>query len=321
MSTKLLALWRQQRPILLSYAMMLLLFVVAVAINSGFAHPAQLTQILLLAAFIGVAGLGQTLVIIGGGIDLSVPWTLNGAAVLATVLSGGRDGPTAWVIPVLLIIGALVGVVNGFGVAWLAVPPIVMTLGTYAILQGGLLVVTHGATGLVSPALLAGFSTWRWLGIPPAAWLWLLLAAMICFVLSRTTFGRRLYASGTSPEVTELSGVNVRATILITYVVSGISAVLAGLLLVGYVGNAYLGMGDPYLFSAVAAVAIGGASILGGSGHYAGTIAGAISLTLINVVLPVLGLKPAVLQVIYGAVILIAVAATSMRSSQTATGA
>lgn len=321
MITMVVGLWRRQRPILLSYAMMMLLFVVAVGISPGFAHPSQLTQILVLASFIGVAGLGQTLVIIGGGIDLSVPWTLNGAAVLVTVLSGGRDGPTAWVVPLLLTIGALVGVVNGFGVAWLGVPPIVMTLGTYAILQGGLLIVTHGATGDASPALFVGLTGWRWLGIPPTVWLWLLLALVVSFVLTRTTFGRRLYASGTNPKVTELAGVNVRATILITYVVSGISAVLAGLLLVGYVGNAYLGMGDPYLFSAVAAVAIGGTSILGGSGHYAGTIAGAISLTLINVVLPVLGLKPAVLQIIYGAVILVAVAATSLRSPQIATGA
>ena len=216
-------------------------------------------------------------------------------------------------MPLLLALGALVGLVNGVGVAWLGVPPIVMTLGSFAILQGALLVVTNGATGSASPPVLKTLSTGVWLGLPPAVWLWLALALVAGFVLSATVYGRRLYAVGTNPVVAELSGVDVRRTVVVAYVVSGLSAVLAGLLLVGYVGNAYLGMGDPYLFSAVAAVAIGGASILGGSGHYAGTVAGAISLTLISVVLPVLGLRPAVLQIIYGAVILIAVAVTSVR--------
>jgi len=309
---------RRHRPIALAYLTTAILFIVAVVISPSFAQAPQIRQILVLAAFVGVAGLGQTLVIISGGIDLSVPWALNGAAVLVTVLTSGRSAPAAWVIPLLLAIGALVGLVNGVGVAWLGVPPIVMTLGTFAILQGALLVVTNGATGSASPSLLKTLSTGQWLALPPVVWLWLVLAVAVGFVLSATVYGRRLYAVGTNPVVAELSGVDVRSTVLVAYVVSALSAVTAGLLLVGYVGNAYLGMGDPYLFSAVAAVAIGGASILGGSGHYAGTVAGAFSLTLIGVVLPVLGLRSAILQIIYGTVILIAVAATSLRPGDSA---
>ena len=316
-----LAAVRRQRPLALAYLTTLVLFVAAVAISPGFLHAPQLRQILVLATFIGIAGLGQTLVIISGGIDLSVPWALNGAAVLVTVLTGGRSAPAGWAIPLLLALGALVGLVNGIGVAWLGVPPIVMTLGTFAILQGALLVATNGATGSSAPPVLKTLSTGRWLGLPPAVWLWLLLALLAGAVLSATVYGRRLYAVGTNPVVAELSGVDVRRTVVVAYVVSGVGAVLAGLLLVGYVGNAYLGMGDPYLFSAVAAVAIGGASILGGSGHYAGTVAGALSLTLISVVLPVLGLRPAVLQIIYGVVILVAVAVTSVRPGDSAADA
>lgn len=309
---------RRHRPTLVAYLTTVLLFVVAVAVSRGFLQAPQLRQVFVLAAFIGITGIGQTFVIISGGIDLSVPWALNGAAVMVTVLTNGQSGSAAWAIPLLLIVGALVGLVNGVGVAWLGVPPIVMTLGTFAILQGALLVVTNGSTGGAGPPLLKALSTGRWLGMPPTVWIWLVLAILVSVVLSATVYGRRLYAVGTNPIVAGLSGVDVRRTIAVAYVVSGLSAVLAGLLLVGYVGNAYLGMGDPYLFSAVAAVAIGGASILGGSGHYAGTVAGAISLTLISVVLPVLGLRPAVLQIIYGLVILIAVAFTSIPSGSTA---
>ena len=100
------------------------------------------------------------------------------------------------------------------------------------------------------------------------------------------------------------------------YVVSGVTSALAGIVLTGYVGQAYLGMGDPYLFSSVAAVAIGGASILGGSGHYLGTVAGALILTVLAGLLPILNLDPAALQIVYGIVILVTVAAATLPGRQ-----
>jgi ribose transport system permease protein len=131
--------------------------------------------------------------------------------------------------------------------------------------------------------------------------------------LSWTTFGRRLYALGTSRIVAEFSGINVVPLMIASYVISAVAAAIAGILYSGFVYTAYLGMGDPYLFASVAAVAVGGTALVGGSGHYLGTIAGALVLTVLNGLLPILNLDPGALQIIYGVTILITVAAATIR--------
>ena len=131
------------------------------------------------------------------------------------------------------------------------------------------------------------------------------------FLLSKTAFGRHLYALGTSASVAEFSGVPTLRTTVAAYTISGFTASLTGILLTGYTGQAYLGMGDPYLFTSIAAVAIGGASILGGSGHYVGTIAGAFVLTILTGLLPALNLSNGALLIVYGLVILITVSLAS----------
>jgi ribose transport system permease protein len=143
--------------------------------------------------------------------------------------------------------------------------------------------------------------------------IWATFALAAMFVLSRTTFGRALYATGTNRTVAKFSGLPVERVIVTTYVTSAVTSALAGILLTGYTGQAYLSMGVPYLFSSVAAVAIGGMSLAGGSGHYAGTIAGALILTVLEGLLPVLNLNVAALPIIYGLVILFTVALATGR--------
>ena len=134
-----------------------------------------------------------------------------------------------------------------------------------------------------------------------------MLALVATLLLSKAAFGRHLYALGTSATVAEFSGVPTARTTILTYVISGLTAAFAGMLLTGYSGQAYLGMGDAYLFTSIAAVAIGGASILGGSGHYLGTVAGAMVLTILTGLLPALNLSSGALLIVYGAVILLTV--------------
>ncbi len=145
---------------------------------------------------------------------------------------------------------------------------------------------------------------------------WVVLAAIVVVVERRTAFGRYLYAVGSNRTVATLSGVPVARTTITAYAISGVTAALAGILLTGYAKQSYLGMGNPYLFTSIAAVAIGGASILGGTGSYLGTIAGALVLTILTGLLPIFRLDSGALQVIYGAVILVTVslAAPSVRA-------
>lgn len=298
----------RNRLILLAWAGMVALLLVTALFSPGFLAPSNLRSILVLAAFVGIVAFGQTFVILGGGIDLSIPWVLTSAAVLMTLLCNGQDAPLVWVLPLLLAAGAGVGLVNGIGVALCGVPPIIMTLSANVILQGLILVTTGGSPTAGAPAAIKFLAVGRLGGLPVIGLLWLALALLATLLLSRTAFGRHLYALGTSRTVAVYSGVPAARTTILTYVISGFTAALAGILLTGYSGQAYLGMGDPYLFTSVAAVAIGGASILGGSGHYLGTVAGALVLTILTGLLPALNLSSGALLVVYGAVILLTVA-------------
>jgi ribose transport system permease protein len=182
-----------------------------------------------------------------------------------------------------------------------------MTLAVNVILQGAILVYTGGAPAATAPPVLQFLAVGRVAGIPVVLILWAALAVLASFLLSKTSFGRQLYAVGSSRTVAEFSGVPTGRVTILTYTLSGSTAALAGILLTGFTGQAYLGMGDPYLFTSIAAVAIGGVSILGGSGHYVGTIAGALVLTILAGLLPALDLSNGALLVVYGLVILVTV--------------
>jgi ribose transport system permease protein len=299
------------RGILVAYLATIALLLFTSLVSTGFLAGAHLRSMVLLAAFIGIVALGQTFVIIGGGIDLSVPWVLNGAAVFVTLFAHGHNEPLFWAAPLLLAAGALVGMINGLGIAVAGVPPIIMTLAVNVILQGGILICTGGAPTAAAPTALQFLAVGRVGGIPVVLVIWAVLAVTASILLSKTTFGRYLYALGANATVAKYSGVPTLRTVVLSYTLSGFTAALVGMLLTGYSGQAYLGMGDPYLFTSIAAVAIGGTSIMGGSGHYIGTIAGAFLLTILTALLPALNLSSGALQIVYGIVILVTVSLAS----------
>ncbi len=283
----------------------------------GFASPSHLRFLLIESSFIGLVALGQTVVILGGGIDLSIPWVLNGAATLMTALAAGHDNNLLWVLPLVLAVAALVGLANGVGVALLGVSPIIMTLGMNAVVEGLLLVFVAGSAPTSAPPFVSFLATGQLGPLPIDGLLWAAATVAITIALSWAVFGRRLYAIGTSRVVSQFSAINVRPVEVSTYIISALCAAAAGILITGLIGQAYLGMGDPYLFASVAAVAIGGTSILGGSGHYVGTIAGAMILTILTGLLPLLNLAEGWLQIIYGVTILATVAVATVGSRQT----
>ncbi len=295
---------RRHRAILIAYGIAVLLFLIGTLHSSAFASGPQLRSMLIYAGFIGIIGFGQTLCILTGGIDLSVPWVLTGSAVLTSILADGHSSRLLWIIPLVFALAIVVGLVNGVGIAYIGVPPIIMTLGMNGTLQGLLLVYTNGGISSTPPQGLITLTTSHVAGIPFVVVVWIVVAVIACVLLSATSFGRRLYAVGTNARASELAGVRVRRVVVVPYVVSAVCAVVAGLLLMGFNGQAFLTMGDPYLFSSAVAVAVGGASILGGAGHYTGTIAGAIVLTLIASLLQLFNLGAAWLQIGYGVILL-----------------
>lgn len=295
-------------PIVLAWVAVGVLFALVSLYSPGFANPANVGTLIIGASFIGIVAIGQTMVIIGGGIDLSVPWTLTGAGMFVTSLTRSDDTALLWAVPLCLGFGALVGTINGVGIARLGIPPIVMTLSMNVVLQGLLLVATRGFPPPPAPPALQWIGSGRIGVVPVMLLVWIGLGAGALVVERLTAFGRHLYAMGSERTVATLSGVPVTRTTVIAYAMSGITAALAGILFAGNAKQSYLGMGDPFLFTSIAAVAIGGASILGGTGSYVGSIAGALLLTVLTGLLPILRLDQGALRVVYGLVILAAVA-------------
>ncbi len=306
----------EARPVAVAYLVSMGVFVAATLISSNFASSNNISTLLLQASFIGIAALGQTFVILGGGLDLSVPWVMTAAAIIVSRVTDGTDNGLIWAIPLILLMALVVGLINGIGVTKFKVSPIIMTLGMSGIIQGAVLVYTNGTGSPESPPALV------WLeknGIGPFTYttiIWLVMAVVASIVLMRTSYGRKLYATGSNATVARLSGIRTSNVTIITYMISAFTAAVAGLLLLGFTGSPYLSLGSPYLFTSIAAVAVGGTSILGGRGSYIGTIAGALLITLLGAFLPILNLSVAALPIIYGVVILVAVAIASGRYSK-----
>jgi ribose transport system permease protein len=287
----------------------ILVFIIGEIIQPGFASPSGVKTVLVVASFVGLVAAGQTLVVLIGGIDLSVPWMMNSMAVLLAAVAAGSNGRAAWVVPLVLVAGAVLGVVNGLGVAVLSVPAVVMTLGMNGVLQGLTLGLTGGFTcatcGSAAPPVLDRAVNGTVLGIPGQLIILVVVAALVTVLLSWTSFGRRVYATGTNRRASVLAGVNVVRLTIALYALSGLFAALAGILLTAYGGKATLGMGDPYLFQSIAAVVIGGVSILGGRGHYLGALAGSITLTALVSVLLAKDMPDYGRDIVYGVVVLV----------------
>jgi ribose transport system permease protein len=268
-----------------------------------FLSPDYLLQQLQVGSFLALVATGMMIVVLLGQIDLSVPWIVTVGGMMSTAAASHGE---ALAIPAGVLCGIGFGLVNGVGVAYLRVPSMIFTLGIDAVAQGLMVLKTGGSApqDMATP-LMHELATGRTFGsVPNAVWVWILVGAATLFLLGRTTFGRAVYAIGNREGAAYLSGVRTRRIVLIAFAISGGLSALAGTLLAGYSGKAYQGMGDSYLLPAIAAVVLGGTSILGGRGSYLGTTAGVILITLLQSILSVVQMPDAGRQVIYGVVIL-----------------
>lgn len=291
------------------------LFVLSGLLPNGFGSDmdvarAQATNIVRLAVFLGVIAAGQTLVIISGseGIDLSAGSVVTLTAILTYIVVNGVDAMVLPALLIALVIGALVGLINGVGITFLRISPFVMTLGMAGVVTGAIIVITHGnVTGKVAPIMtrLIARPLSPSLQIPNAILIWIFFGILMWLLLERTTFGRNLFALGVNRVTARLSGVNVTGMNLLTYSLAGALAGFGGFLLVGNTGVVHLQLGQPFLFPSIAAVAVGGTLLSGGKGSYWGTMAGAIVLTLITSLLTTMQMPESVRRMVLGGTLLI----------------
>jgi ribose transport system permease protein len=300
-----LSLSRDDRPIAIAALFIVVILIAGTAYtmahfgSAPLLSPNYLLQQLQIGAFLGIVSAGMMIVILISQIDLSVPWTLTAAAMMATAVGG------PWAIPVGLGVGLLVGVFNGIGVAYLRVPSMIFTLGVNAVMRGLMVADTGGfAPDTRATDLMRALAAEHTLGIPNALFVWVAISIVVVVMLQRTPLGRYIYAIGNKEAAAYLAGVNTRWVTVVCFAICGVASALAGVLLAGYSTKAYQGMGDAYLLPSIAAVVIGGTNILGGRGRYLGTLVGVILIVLLNSVLSIMEMPEAGRQIIYGGVII-----------------
>jgi ribose transport system permease protein len=296
--------WLQRNTIVV-LILLLVVFVGAVDFaKPGTVNSVWLSNTLLFAAPLGILAAGQTMVMLTGGIDLSVVSVATGSAFLMTTLTL-RIGD-GWSVVVGLALGVVVGLINGVGIAVLRVQPLVMTLGTGLMTQGVIIVYSQRilASRSVVPDIIHVLGSGRLAEIIPIdLFVWAPIAALVISGLRWSGFGRLVYAIGDNLEACQLAGVRVWRVLLVDYAICGLLAAIAGMLLVGNTNSADLGLAETYLLPSVASVIIGGTSIFGGRGGYEGSIIGALILTVLNGVLTLVDSPEPVKQILYGGII------------------
>lgn len=293
-----------RNPPLLTLILVVLVLVIASFSLRGFGSFGHLRYLMELAAVIGIVAAGQTLVILVGGIDLSAGTIMTVTAILLPLLSPGFDATGLVGIAVILAIATLIGFLNGAGAAFLGVPPIIMTLAMATFLQGLLVIVAGGSAVSVTNAAVIWLGQARPSGISASVILWAIVSIAVIVLIHRMPIGARFLALGANPLAARLSGISVTRHTLIVYALSGFFAGISGILILGMNQQGYVGIGEPYVLTSIAAVVLGGTSILGGRGTYAGTIPGAILLVTTTALITVVNASAGWRSIMFGTLIL-----------------
>jgi ribose/xylose/arabinose/galactoside ABC-type transport system permease subunit len=288
------------------YWLLLLTVLSAAFYLPNFRSYENLTNILNQSASLAVLSVGQTFVILCGLIDLSVGQLLGLVVVLGCALMGSQFGGTIAALGVALGLGAAVGATNGLLNNLLRIHPLILTFGTMGILQGIIFVFTDRSVGTASPTVV-------WLangqlgGLPVPAILLAIITAGAYLILQHTRFGRHIYAVGGNEENARRVGVNVQRVKFLAFVMSGLSAGLAGILVAGRIGTGYPNAGIGFELDAIVAVVLGGTSLTGGVGSVIGSAVAAVALGVASNLFNLLGISVFVQMLVKGVIVIAAV--------------
>lgn len=286
--------------------LVLIVFIVLMTfLSPSFASWNNIRNLLIQSTVLVTLSLGVTFVIITGGIDLSVGAIEALSAAIGLDMIVNHNVPIVVGLFIILAIGLIFGLLNGIFVAQFGVPPMIATLATLSIARGIVLVYTNSAN-VYAPPSFTSLTSHYFLGLPLIVWLVVIFIVIAWIVLSRTTFGRSIYAVGGSELAARLAGIRTKLIVIIAYMISGFTAALAGILLTIRLESAGANAGDGVEMNVIAAVVIGGTSLFGGRGTIPGTVIGVILISLISNAVNLLGVPPAWDKIVKGVVIAIA---------------
>ena len=301
------------RSAFIGLIVLIALIVISAFTINGFLSATNIKAVLLFAAFLGIACVGQTLVAMMGGLDLSIPFVI-GAANIGLLYLIGLGVPSWLAFAMIIIVGGLIGFLNGVMSYKLQGQALIITLGTGFAVAGLVQIITSigsqfsGNVFGTVPSWLSNLAAMNGntfgLSVPPTILLWILLSIIVIVALRYSTYGRYIYAVGGNRRSAMLIGISEFKYWVLAYVISGVFAALTGALLLGWSGGGFIGVGDQYLFTTLAAVVIGGTSLAGGYGGYGFTVIGVLVLQVLSSFLIGIGLKYEWQQFIFGLLIL-----------------
>jgi ribose transport system permease protein len=284
-----------------------------------FKNPAIMLNIVVRSVALGIVAVGQSLVIIGASIDLSVAYAISITAVMSSYIMQGKTANVPLAMLEVFAIGAAIGLVNGLVITKLHVNPFIAKLGSSLVIKGIINATFSNYTGSV-PQSFEFFGYGKLGPIPVSIIILLLIVLAGWFLLARTKFGSHLYGVGGNSEVARLSGVRTDRVLIIAHVICSMTAVLAGLFLVSQMrsGAPWVGPNGLYDLDSIAATVIGGVALSGGKGGVWGTLAGVLIFGVLDTVFNQLGVNPYLKNVLFGAIIVVAVASYTLRSRKEA---
>ncbi|MBE5996162.1 MAG: ABC transporter permease [Lachnospiraceae bacterium] len=285
------------------YLIMILLYVAACIVQPNYLSWDYINTLALMASILGIIAIGQTMVILTGGIDMTIQYSLTLGVCLITAFD--QDGKTIQGMILAVVICTIIGFINGLGISLIGIPAIIMTNAMNYILKSVVNLYTTGTPRGVAPVAWKNFILTSYLGIKGGVWFWGLLAAIAIFLISKTNYGRKLVAIGANRSVANYSGINTKRVLISVYTLSGMFIGFASWVAIGYRGRPFLSVGDGYDLMSVASVVLGATSIMGGKGNYTGTIAGCLILQIVTALLTTIQIEEAGKKVIYGVIILV----------------
>ena len=289
------------------YIALMLLLIVAAVVTPNLFEKETLAVMFRQCAQLGIIAIGQTMVMLVAGLDLSVGGVIVMTSMVVAEVSNGRNEMIPAAVVVALIIGMLIGLGNGLLVTKRKVPPLVATLVMLFLVQGAQQAFTRGVpSGFVPEALGIVNQSWGFLSIPLLIWIG--LNAVFLVILKGTTYGRRIYATGSNPEAARLTGIPVNLIKISVYVLASGLAVISGVVLTGYVGYVDRFIATGLDLDSIAAAVVGGTAFFGGRGGLLGTIAGVLIIQVLSTMVVLIGLEIETQFIIKGLVILAAVA-------------
>lgn len=293
------------------YLTLVILLIISALITPNMFENETLAVMFRQCAQLGIIAIGQTMVMLVAGLDLSIGGVIVMTSMVVAEVSNGRNEMIPFAILIALIVGMIIGLCNGLLITIRKVPPLVATLVMLFLVQGVQQAFTRGVpSGFVPEALGVVNKSWGFISIPLL--LWIILNGLFLIILRRTSYGRRIFAVGSNPEAARLNGLPVNLIKISVYVLSSILAVISGVILTGYVGYVDRFIATGLDLDSIAAAVVGGTSFFGGKAKLMGTIAGVLIIQILSTMVVLIGLDIETQFIIKGLIILAAVSLYSI---------